>query len=119
MGGTMKKLYIAVLTGAVLAVAGSATAADLGPGPVYGAPAVGPAPAFSWTGPYAGLFGGYGWGTAKATEPINAAKVEYAYFDFGTLDTTGTSTFAQRETQSIDVTAHSVRVGLNYRWGAR
>lgn len=69
----MKKLYIAVLTGAVLAVAGSATAADLGPGPVYGAPAVGPAPAFSWTGPYAGLFGGYGWGTAKATEPINAA----------------------------------------------
>jgi outer membrane immunogenic protein len=266
MGGTMKGFYVGVVACAAVIVAGSASAADLGPGPVYGASPVGPAPAFSWTGPYAGLFGGYGWGTAKATEPINAAtgfpynvgstpysvdtdgffgggtlgynwqpgslvfgvegeigylglkgsridpngiaigtpdtttrvksdfygavtgrlgvplsnilvyaegggalldakattidpciappvgcgigtlsmsgdktmfgwtagggvewayaanwtaKVEYAYFDFGTLDTTGTSTFAKRETQSIDVTAHSVRVGLNYRFGAR
>jgi len=46
------------------------------------------------------------------------AKVEYAYFDFGKLDTTGVSTFAERETQSIDVTAHTVKIGVNYRWGA-
>lgn len=262
----MKKLYIAVLTGVVLMIAGSATAADLGPEPVYQAPAVGPAPIFSWAGPYAGLFAGYGWGRAKATEPVNAAtgvfynggatpysfdadgffgggtlgynwqpgalvfgvegeigylgldgsridpngiaigtpdtttkfksdfygaitgrlglpmdnilvyaegggalldaeattidpciappvgcgvatlsmsgdktmfgwtagggvewayaanwtaKVEYAYFDFGKLNVAGVSSFAARETQSIDATAHTVKVGVNYRWGAR
>ncbi len=73
MGGTMKGFYVGVVACAAVIVAGSASAADLGPGPVYGASPVGPAPALSWTGPYAGLFGGYGWGTAKATEPINAA----------------------------------------------
>jgi outer membrane immunogenic protein len=263
----MKKLlYVAVLSGAVLAMANSANAADLGARPVYKAPpAVAPMPVFSWTGPYVGLFAGYGWGKANATEPINAAtgffynfgsspysfdadgffgggtlgynwqsgafvlglegeigylglkgsridpngiaigtpdttttfksdlygavtgrlgvpvgnvlyyakgggaflnakattidpciappvgcgvgilsmsgdktmfgwtvgggvewayaanwtaKVEYAYFDFGKLDTTGFSTFAEHETQSIAVTAHTIKVGLNYRWGA-
>lgn len=258
----MKEFYVAVLAGAVLAIAGSATAADLGPRPVYDAPA---AVAPAWSGPYAGLFAGYGWGKADATEPFNAAtgffynigskpysfdvdgffgggtlgynwqpgalvlglegeigylglegsridpngvangtpdtttrvksdfysavtgrlglpmnnilfygkgggafldakattidpciappvgcgigtlsmrgdetmfgwtagggiewayaanwtaKVEYAYFDFGELDTTGTSSFAEHERQSIDVTAQTVRVGVNYRWGA-
>ncbi|HSK29723.1 MAG TPA: outer membrane beta-barrel protein, partial [Candidatus Limnocylindria bacterium] len=65
----------------------------------------------------------FGWTAGGGVEWAYAAnwtaKVEYAYFDFGTLDTTGTSTFTKRETQSIDVTAHSVRVGLNYRFGAR
>jgi outer membrane immunogenic protein len=262
----MKKLDVAVITGAVLMIGGSATAADLGPRPVYKAPpAVAPMPIFSWTGPYVGLFAGYGWGKADATEPINAAtgffynfgsspysfdadgffgggtlgynwqsgafvlgvegelgylglkgsridpngiaigtpdttttfksdlygavtgrfgmpvgnvlyyakgggaflnakattidqciappvgcgvgilsmsgdktmfgwtvgggvewayaanwtaKVEYAYFDFGKLGTTGVSTFAEHETQSIDVTAHTIKFGVNYRWGA-
>ena len=72
-GGRMRDFYIAGLAGAVMMVAGSATAADLGPGPVQAAPAVGPVAAFSWSGPYAGLFAGYGWGTADASEPINAA----------------------------------------------
>ncbi len=65
----------------------------------------------------------FGWTAGGGVEWAYAAhwtaKVEYAYFDFGTLDTTGASNFAKRETQSIDVTANSVRVGLNYRWGAR
>lgn len=48
---------------ALIASAGFAAAADLGiyeppPAPVYT-----PAPAFTWTGPYIGLQGGYGWGT--------------------------------------------------------
>jgi len=65
---------------------------------------------FGWT-----VGGGVEW--AYAANWI--AKVEYAYFDFGTLDTAGVSTFAAHETQSIDVTAHTVKVGLNYRWNAR
>lgn len=259
----MKEFYIATLAGAFLTIAGSATAADLGPRPFDNAPA---AAALAWNGPYAGLFGGYGWGRPEATEPINAdtgffynvgstpysfdadgffgggtlgynwqpgalvlglegevgylglegsrvdpngiaagtpdtttrlksgfysavtgraglpmnnilfyakgggtfldakattidpciappagcgigtlsmsgdktmfgwtagggvewayaanwtAKVEYAYYDFGDLDLTGVSTFTQHERQSIDVTAQTVRVGVNYRWGAR
>lgn len=48
---------------ALIASAGFAAAADLGsyeppPAPIYT-----PAPAFTWTGPYVGLQGGYGWGT--------------------------------------------------------
>ena len=46
-------------------------------------------------------------------------QVRYAYYDFGKLDLTGSSNFAERETQSIDVTAQTVRIGVNYRWGAR
>lgn len=70
----MKGFYVGVITCAAVIFSGFASAADLGPGQDYGASPVGPPPsAFSWTGPYAGLFGGYGWGTAKATEPINAA----------------------------------------------
>ena len=262
----MKKLYTAVLFGAALTVAGSATAADLEPNPVYKAPPlVAPAPIFSWTGAYSGLFAGYGWAYADATEPFAAstgyfynyggnpysfdadgffgggtlgynwqsgafvyglegeigylglegsridpngiaigtpdttttfnsdfyaavtgrlgiamnnvlfyakgggalldakattidpciappagcgiatlsmsgnktmfgwtagggiewayaanwtAKVEYAYFNFGRLDTTGASSFGEYETQSIGVTAQTVKVGVNYRWGA-
>ena len=48
----------------VVAGAGVARAADL---PNYEPPpaaAYSPAPAWSWTGPYAGLTGGYAWGTA-------------------------------------------------------
>jgi len=64
---------------------------------------------FGWT-----VGGGVEWAYAAHW----SAKAEYAYFDFGTLDTIGSSNFAERETQSIDVTAHTVRVGVNYRWGA-
>jgi outer membrane immunogenic protein len=64
----------------------------------------------------------FGWTAGGGVEWAYAAnwtaKVEYAYFDFGKLDTTGVSTFAERETQSIDVTAHTVKVGVSYRWGA-
>src|SRR5690349_13186853 len=72
-GATMKKFDTAMLFGTVVAVAGSATAADLGSRPIYKAPpVVAPIPVFSWSGPYLGLFAGYGWGKADATEPLNA-----------------------------------------------
>jgi outer membrane immunogenic protein len=66
----MRELYVAVPAGIILMITGSATAADLGLQPAYNAPA---AVARSWSGPYAGLFAGYGWGTPDATEPVNAA----------------------------------------------
>jgi opacity protein-like surface antigen len=44
--------------------------------------------------------------------------VEYAYFNFGKIGTGGISSFGEHETQSIDVSAHTVKVGVNYRWGA-
>jgi outer membrane immunogenic protein len=51
---------------ALTASAGMAFAADL---PTYTPPPASqvynPAPAFSWTGPYLGLTGGYGWGTSS------------------------------------------------------
>jgi outer membrane immunogenic protein len=54
-----------VSVGATLATVAGASAADL-PDNYVPPPAAAytPAPAYSWTGPYAGLVGGYGWNTA-------------------------------------------------------
>jgi outer membrane immunogenic protein len=59
----MKKLLLASVGIAVLALSGAASAADLSrPGPVYKAAA--PAEAiFNWTGFYIGAHVGYGWGS--------------------------------------------------------
>src|SRR6202140_4809040 len=48
-----------------LAAAGPARAADLSVAPLYKAPPVVAAPAYNWTGFYAGVNGGGGWGTAN------------------------------------------------------
>jgi outer membrane immunogenic protein len=48
-----------------------------------------------------------------------SAKAEYAYFDFGKIDTAGPSSVpGELYRQSIDVTAHTVKLGVNYRFGA-
>jgi outer membrane immunogenic protein len=62
----MRRFLLAAAVGlAALAVAGPSSAADLGPAP-YKAPApVWVAPVFSWTGFYAGVNGGYEWGTTN------------------------------------------------------
>jgi outer membrane immunogenic protein len=45
-----------------------------------------------------------------------SVKTEYAYFDFGHVHAAGVSSGGERYTQSVDVRAHTVRLGLNYRW---
>lgn len=58
-----------------------------------------------------------GGGVEWALAPQWTVKAEYAFFDFGTIDTAGPgSTPGEFYRQSIDVTAHSVRVGVNYRF---
>ncbi len=52
-------------SGAVLALLGPVSAADLSVAPIYKAP---PAPVASWTGSYIGLSGGGVWGPAKVTD---------------------------------------------------
>jgi len=62
----------------IAAGAGSAFAADLSQ-PTYNAPqpAYTPAQAWSWTGGYAGLIGGYGWGTVTGNGWIGGAYAGY------------------------------------------
>lgn len=62
----LKFRTLLVSVGATLATVAGASAADL---PNYVPPpaaAYTPAPAYSWTGPYAGLVGGYGWGAGTS-----------------------------------------------------
>jgi len=60
-----------------------------------------------------------GGGVEWALGPRWTAKLDYTYFDFGSIRTSGTvGPVATNEfyTQNIDVTAHAVKVGVNYRW---
>ena len=65
----MKKLVFAAT--ALLAAAGSASAADIPRAPYYSAPAAAPAGVYNWAGLYAGANVGYQWGetTGNPTEP--------------------------------------------------
>lgn len=55
-------IHLGLAIAALLAAPIAANAADLGPAPSYKAPAY-VSPAFSWSGFYVGLNGGYGWGS--------------------------------------------------------
>jgi outer membrane immunogenic protein len=60
-----------------------------------------------------------GGGVEWALGPRWTAKLDYTYFDFGSIRTAGTvgpAITTEFYTQSIDVTAHTVKVGVNYRW---
>src|SRR5690606_5892876 len=47
-----------------------------------------------------------------------SVKAEYAYFDFGKIDTSGPSSVGgEFYRQTVDVTAHTAKLGINYRWG--
>jgi outer membrane immunogenic protein len=65
----MKRLTLAVCAGLLaVAVAAPSLAADL-PRPAYKAP-IYTAPAFSWSGFYVGVNGGYGWGRSNWTNAV-------------------------------------------------
>jgi len=63
-----------------------------------------------------------GWSVGAGAEwafaPQWSAKVEYAYFDFGRTDVSGVSSAGDRYRQRVDHTAHTMKVGVNYRFGA-
>lgn len=62
-----------------------------------------------------------GWAAGGGIEwlfrPQWSAKAEYSHYNFGSMDTAGPSSVAgEHYRQSIDVTAHTVKVGLNFRF---
>jgi len=60
-----------------------------------------------------------GGGVEWALGPRWTAKLDYTYFDFGHIRTAGTvgpAITSEYYTQSIDVTEHAFRLGVNYRW---
>ena len=64
-----------------------------------------------------------GWSAGAGVEwafaPQLSAKAEYASFDFGHIDIAGRSSVpGERYTQRNGVTAHSVKLGVNYRFAA-
>ena len=79
----MRKVVIVVAVASVgVALAQSASAADLAAAPIYKSP---PPPAFSWTGFYIGANGGGGWGqTSHTTDPTSVLS-----FTTGNFNTSG------------------------------
>jgi len=64
-----------------------------------------------------------GWTAGGGAEwrigPRWTAKFDYSYFDFGSIETSGpSSTAGEFYRQRIDVTAHTIKLGLNYRFTA-
>jgi outer membrane immunogenic protein len=87
----MKKILLgSVATGALVA-AGSASAADLGPRPVYKTPppAAAPVPVFSWTGCFVGAHGGWGWGRKEVREVLVASFASHSASRSNSIDTDG------------------------------
>jgi len=67
----MKKFLVA--SAALIALAGTAAAADLPPRPAYKAAPLVPAPVYNWTGCYVGGNVGAAWGRAEVTNVSNFA----------------------------------------------
>ncbi len=60
-----------------------------------------------------------GGGVEWALGPHWTAKLDYTYLDFGSIRTSGTvgpAVSSEFYTQSINVTSHTVKAGVNYRW---
>ena len=63
----MKKILLGTVGLLALSLSAPASAADLAARPYAKAPVLAPAPVYNWTGFYAGIQGGGGWGTSKET----------------------------------------------------
>ena len=63
----MKKSLVIAIGAAALGLSAQANAADLAARPYTKAPMVAPAPIYTWTGFYAGIQGGGGWGSSDET----------------------------------------------------
>ncbi len=57
-----------------------------------------------------------GGGLEYAFTPNWSIKAEYMYFDFGDFDISGLASNGLVYTQNFDVTAHTAKVGINYRF---
>ena len=74
LGVSVRKLLVASIAAAAF-FAAPAIAADMPvKAPVYKAA---PAPLFNWTGFYAGIQGGYGWGTSRQFDPLGNGSLPY------------------------------------------
>src|ERR1700674_5637915 len=82
----MKKILLAGVATAAVAVAAPASAADLRM-PVKAAPIAAPAPYFSWTGCYIGAHIGWGWGNKDFANATSGGSAEFNLN--GTVDQSG------------------------------
>ena len=61
-----------------------------------------------------------GWTLGAGVEwhiaPRWSMKAEFAWFDFGNVGTSGVSSGGDPYSQTVDITARSARIGLNYRF---
>lgn len=75
----MRQITPALVLGAFVALfsASIASAADI-PRPIYKAPAIAPAPEFTWSGFYVGAHGGYGWNNYTGNDPVAGSSTGQA-----------------------------------------
>jgi len=82
----MNRLAVIVAAAATaISTCGSANAADLPMAPAYTAPVVPPVPAYSWTGIYLGLNGGYGFGQSTPMSLFSDTFSSFSYNASGWL----------------------------------
>jgi outer membrane immunogenic protein len=79
----MKKILLGATALVAIGITAPASAADLGPQSYKAAPLPYVAPIYNWTGLYAGINGGYGWGTADHTAGIGFATSAPAFSSIG------------------------------------
>lgn len=118
-GATAGASLLALIVGT--SASGAADISNYEPPPA--APIYTPAPAFSWTGPYVGLTGGYGWGSANTDGWLGGA---YAGYNFQTstnwvIGVEGDFTFTGKDGTEGGITYENpwnstVRARVGYAW---
>jgi opacity protein-like surface antigen len=126
----MRRLSLAVFAAAVstTALTQIAFGADQAP-PVYKSPPPPPAPVYTWTGFYAGLNAGYGWGTSNnaTTTSTSLADGPAQFFGLGSVVVTdptsqlvpGSTALANAGTANVNQKGFigGGQIGYNVQWG--